>query len=142
MSPDAALQHAQALEQALAEARDGARALRPLLRRLDAPGLLEWARTRDAQRARLQALERALVEALGPAPSQGPGTPLGEALGRLRALAATVRAEDTLNGQLLGRTLACTRGLSQALGGAGPAYDRRGGRAPAPTGAVATSRRA
>src|SRR5215212_1713007 len=95
MSLDAALQHARHLEEVLAEALEAAAALRPLLRKLNAPGLLEWVAAREAQHARLAALERTLT---GELESQARARALPPA-----ALGAACGAQGALLEQVLGR---------------------------------------
>lgn len=156
MSLPDATQLAHQLHHALAGQLALARGERALYRRLDAAGLMERLAERERFRAHVAGLEAQLAESLSAcakawglaevtvdalcarAPEEGEH--FARALADVRAAAAALAEEERLNRQLVGRTLACVRGLVNALTLQPTAYNRRGAlpTAPAPHGTVST----
>jgi hypothetical protein len=152
------LEHAVAtaagLRDVLAREVESAREERRLLRKLDVSGLFSRAAQRGAFLAEAQRLEGELAGHLAraaatlglrqvtldglrdAAPEEGGR--LSAVLGDVRALAGSLSELDRLNHALASRALASVRGYVHALAPAPSAYDRRGGRPLATSGALAT----
>jgi hypothetical protein len=147
------------LKQELTQEIERARGERRLLRNLDADGLQQRARARDAFNLRAAQLERSLHDALvsagrdvglaepslralvGAVPAEA--QPLAAGVDEVRGLAAALAELDDFNARLGRRTLACIRGLLAVMAPRGSAYDRRGAAAAPSVPAVASlSRRA
>lgn len=153
--PDAALETARRLRDALATEIESARGERRMLRTLDASALFARAAQRSAFVVEVRRLERTLATRMqdlagsaghqpGPMPDAaadplGPATALSDAIAEIRALAAALAEIDRLNGVLARRALAVVRGYVDALQPAAGTYDRFGARAATPALALVRS---
>lgn len=154
MTLEHAVATAAGLRDVLAREVESARAERTLLRELDVSGLFSRAAQRGALLSEAQRLEGELAGHLARAAAAlglrqvtldglrdaAPevGGRLSDVLAEVRALAGSLSQLDRLNHALASRALACVRGYVQALAPATSAYGRRGGRALASAGALAT----
>jgi hypothetical protein len=154
MTLEHAVATAAGLRDILAREVESAREERRLLRRLDVSGLFARAAQRGAFLAEAQRLEGELAGHLARAAASlglrevtldglraaAPevGGRLSGVLGEVRALAGSLSELDRLNHALAARALSCVRGYVHSLAPAPSAYDRRGARASAAAGALAT----
>jgi hypothetical protein len=153
---DEAVRAASELRDALAAEVGLAREERSLFRSLDARALLGRASARADFQARVARLEDRLREALAAAGGRlgldevtlstlaarepSGAASLSRVLGEVRALASALAELDRLNQFLAARALRVVRGYVDALSPTPSAYDRRGLRAVAASGAVHSSR--
>jgi hypothetical protein len=144
-----ALATAHQLRRALEQEVERAQREREVLRTLDSDRLFAGAAARAAFNADVAKLESALAGALARAAGamglsevtlhrlsqQAPEetTRLSRALADIKSLAGALAELDRLNLMLAGRALACVQGYLTALNPSPAAYDRRGGRAQAPS---------
>jgi hypothetical protein len=151
-----AVRAARDLRDALAAEVDSARGERSLFRTLDAPALLDRAQARAGFQARVARLEDRLRAALAEAGRQlglaevtiaslasrepAGAAALSRTFGEVRALSSALAELDRLNQHLAARALRVVRGYVDALSPTPSAYDRRGQRAAAASGAVHSSR--